>query len=173
MSVVIQNMSIPYVPINACNMNFVFPIQFAPTGFDSVLATCLTPLTRNSLNSISRGIHIGISCLADNMKNAVRMSILSAMGSMNVPNIDFCPYFLAIFPSSQSVIIAIMNIIAAAVFSITPSLSSRPAIIGMSRILMIVSMLGIFISCGSLFLFIKPMQRNIRYTFQLAPYGGT
>lgn len=95
------------------NTILYFPHQLAEIIIPLDIATVRSPLTANSLPIITTAIHAEtLSSSTSGMRAAV-ISILSAIGSNNLPRVVTWFVLLARCPSNQSVNEAIPNIMAA------------------------------------------------------------
>ena len=137
--------------ITICSAVFILPHIPAAITIPLSAATRRKPLIINSLAIITITIQHGILSSSINAIIADETRSLSASGSINFPKLVTRLYFLAILPSSISVIEANANIKSAIQFpyGIKPpySLSHSNAIKknGISTVLRIVSLLGKFI----------------------------
>ena len=139
---------------NICVTVFNFPhIDAAITFPDFSTAISLYPDTINSLNRTIIGIHAGNFVASTNIIIAANTRILSAIGSRNFPNVVTSFLDLAKYPSSLSVIEAIIKIKSInnhviGILNISPSILKNGiiTIIGTNIILKIVNLFGKFIS---------------------------
>ena len=98
---------------NICDTVFSLPQKFAGNIHFCWLFSNLMQKTKNSLVKVIKTIHTFIKCRSKKHKKAAVVSILSARGSKNFPISVIKLYFLAIYPSTKSVIDAITNSIRA------------------------------------------------------------
>lgn len=136
-------------------MNFVLPIQFAPTIFFGFDATWRTPVTKNSLNITTNIIHSGIILRSTKIKNMLRIKILSTRGSKKVPKTVCLLKRRAIHPSAQSVHIAKINTRMLARIIFGPVEYSMAAITKIKKKRKIVRALVIFINPTQLCFFLS------------------
>lgn len=119
--------------------------MFAATTFPEFIATRRIEVTRNSLSKI---IITGTELTKFKSTKQINVditSILSASGSKNLPKLVICPYFLASLPSKWSVSDATKKITKAKKNRFGIAATSKNTIkIGISNILNIVSLLGVF-----------------------------